>query len=336
MATEIKAREYRGLGREQLVEMYRTMFLSRRVDDKEIQLKGQNKIFFQISGAGHEAVLVAAGMAMKAGYDWFYPYYRDRALCLQLGMTPLEQLLSAVGAEADPNSHGRQMPSHWGHKKLNIVSQSSPTGTQFLQAVGCAEASYRASLVEEIKEKVVGFKGDEVVYCSSGDGTTSEGEFWEALNTASNLKLPVVFLIEDNGYAISVPVEVQTAGGDVSKLVAGFPDMYLQKCDGTDPIESLETLNRAVEYCRARKGPAFVHATCIRPYSHSLSDDEKLYRSDEERTSDAERDPVKRFGALLVDEGVVTQEELQRIKDEVDREVDRGDRHRAREPAART
>jgi 2-oxoisovalerate dehydrogenase E1 component len=306
-----------------MVSIYRTMYLSRRVDDKEIQLKGQNKIFFQISGAGHEAVLVAAGMAMRPAYDWFYPYYRDRALCLQLGMTALEQLLSAVGAEADPNSHGRQMPSHWGHKKLNIVSQSSPTGTQFLQAVGCAEAGYRASLVEELKERVAGFKGDEVVYCSAGDGTTSEGEFWEALNTASNLRLPVLFLIEDNGYAISVPVEVQTAGGDVSRLVAGFPDLYIQKCDGTDPVESLETMRRAVDYCRARKGPALVHAKVIRPYSHSLSDDEKLYRSDEERTSDAERDPVKRFGALLVQEGFVTQEELQRVKDEIDAEVNR-------------
>src|SRR5687767_10513401 len=321
MATEIKAREYRGLGREQLVEMYRTMFLSRRVDDKEIQLKGQNKIFFQISGAGHEAVLVAAGMALKAGYDWFYPYYRDRALCLQLGMTPLEQLLSAVGAEADPNSHGRQMPSHWGHKKLNIVSQSSPTGTQFLQAVGCAEASHRATLVEELKEKVTGFRGDEVVYCSTGDGTTSQGEFWEAMNTASNLKLPVVFLVEDNGYAISVPVEVQTAGGDISRLVSGFPDLLIRKCDGTDPVESLEVLREAVAYCRERRGPALVHAKCIRPYSHSLSDDEKLYRPDEERASDAERDPIKRFGALLVEEGFVTQDELQRVKDEVDREV---------------
>lgn len=321
MATQVKAREYRGLSREEMIGIYRTMYLSRRIDDKEIQLKGQNKIFFQISGAGHEAVLVAAGLAMKPGYDWFYPYYRDRALCLQLGMTPLEQLLSAVGAADDPNSHGRQMPSHWGHTKLNIVSQSSPTGTQFLQSVGCAEASYRASLDEEIKSKVEGFKGDEVVYCSTGDGTTSEGEFWEALNTASNLKLPVVFLVEDNGYAISVPVEVQTAGGDVSALVAGFPDLYIQKCDGTDPVESLETLRRAVEHCRERKGPALVHAKVIRPYSHSLSDDEKLYRPDEERASDAERDPIKRFGALLIEEGFIAQDELQKIKDEIDREV---------------
>ncbi len=320
-AATTEAHEHRELDREQMISMYRTMYLSRRIDDKEIQLKGQNKIFFQISGAGHEAILVAAGMAMKPGYDWFYPYYRDRALCLQLGMTPLEQLLSAVGAAADPNSHGRQMPSHWGHKQLNIVSQSSPTGTQFLQSVGCAEASYRASLLDEIKDKVTGFKGDEVVYCSSGDGTTSEGEFWEALNTACNLKLPVVFLIEDNGYAISVPVEVQTAGGDVSKLVEGFPNLYIQRCDGTDPIESLETMQRAVEYCRERQGAALVHAKVIRPYSHSLSDDEKLYRPDEERTSDAERDPIKRFGALLIEDGILTQDELQRIKDEIDREV---------------
>ena len=304
-----------------LREMYRTMYLSRRIDDKEIQLKGQNKIFFQISGAGHEAVLVAAGVVLKPGYDWFYPYYRDRALCLQLGMTPLEQFLSAVGAEADPNSHGRQMPSHWGHKDLNIVSQSSPTGTQLLQAVGCAEASYRCGLVPELKERIKSFHEDEVTYVSLGEGTTSEGEFWEALNTASNLKLPVVFLVEDNGYAISVPVEVQTAGGDVSRLVENFPSLYVQRCDGTDPIESLETMRRAVDYARRRQGPALVHAKVIRPYSHSLSDDEKLYRSDEERTGDAERDPVKRFGALLIGEGVIDQAGLQKIKDEVDREV---------------
>jgi len=304
-----------------LLEMYRTMYASRRIDDKEIQLKGQNRIYFQISGAGHEAVLVAAGMALKAGYDWFYPYYRDRALCLQLGMTPLEMLLAAVGAEDDPNSHGRQMPSHWGHTKLHIVSQSSPTGTQLLQAVGCAEANYRVNLIAELKNRVKDFHKDEVTYVSLGDGTTSEGEFWESLNTACNLKLPVVFLLEDNGYAISVPVEVQTAGGDASRLVEGFPSLYIQKCDGTDPIESLETMQRAVRYCRERKGPALVHAKVIRPYSHSLSDDERLYRATEEIAGDAEHDPVKRFGARLIDEGVIDQNGLQRIKDEVDREI---------------
>jgi 2-oxoisovalerate dehydrogenase E1 component len=301
-----------------LLEMYRTMYLSRRLDDKEIQLKGQNRIFFQISGAGHEAILAAAGVVLKPAYDWFYPYYRDRALCLQLGMTPLEMLQSAVGAEADPNSHGRQMPSHWGHKKLNIVSQSSPTGTQLLQAVGCAEAAYRFRLVPELQKRVKDFHDDEVTYVSVGEGTTSEGEFWEALNTACNLKLPVVFLVEDNGYAISVPVEVQTAGGDVSRLVEGFPGLYIQRCDGTDVIESLETMRRAVDFCRQRQGPSLVHAKVIRPYSHSLSDDEKLYRPDEERAGEAERDPVKRFGALLIDSGVIDQEGLQRIKDEAD------------------
>ncbi len=313
--------EYHGLSSEQMLSIYRTMYLSRKIDDKEIQLKGQNKIFFQISGAGHEAVLVAAGMVLKPGYDWFYPYYRDRALCLQLGMTPLEQLLSAVGAEKDPNSHGRQMPSHWGHKKLNIVSQSSPTGTQLLQAVGCAEAGYRVKVIKELKDRVQNFHADEVTYVSLGEGTSSEGECWEALNSACNLKLPVLFLLEDNGYAISVPVEVQTPGGDVSRLLENFPNLHIERCDGTDLLESYAVMQRAVQHCREGKGPALVHAKVIRPYSHSLSDDERLYRSDDERTADSERDPVKRFGALLIEEGITSQDDLQRIKDGVDREV---------------
>src|SRR5829696_8754466 len=291
-----------------VLNLYRTMLLARRIDDKEIQLKRQNRIFFQISGAGHEAVLAAASKVFRPTYDWFYTYYRDRALCLGLGMTATEQLLSAVGAANDPNSGGRQMPSHWGHKALNIVSSSSPTGTQFLQAVGAAEATLRAKLLDI----TTGFQDDEVVYVSTGDGTTSEGEFWESLNTASNLKLPVVYLVEDNGYAISVPVEVNTAGGSISKLVASFPDLFIQEVDGCDFLASYSAMSKAVEYARARKGPALVHAHVIRPYSHSLSDDEVMYRPPVERDADAARDPVTTMPKWLVAEGFATEEELER------------------------
>jgi 2-oxoisovalerate dehydrogenase E1 component len=303
-----------GLSRDQLVSAYRTMLLSRRIDDKEIQLKRQNKIFFQISGAGHEAILCAAGLTLKPAYDWFYLYYRDRALCLQLGMTPNEMLYEAVGAAADPSSGGRQMPSHWGHKALNIVSTSSPTGTQFLQAVGSAEASQRAKLLE-ITE---GFQGDEVVLVTTGEGTTSEGEFWESLNTASNLKLPVVYLVEDNGYAISVPVEVATAGGSISRLVASFPDLYIQEVDGCDLVASHEVMRKAVEYARQRKGPALVHAKVIRPYSHSLSDDEVMYRPASERDADAARDPITQFPKWLVAQGHATEADIATIQADVD------------------
>jgi 2-oxoisovalerate dehydrogenase E1 component len=317
MATSAKARPTHGLTKDQLISAYRTMFLSRRIDDKEIQLKRQNKIFFQISGAGHEAVLTAAGMVFKPSYDWFYMYYRDRALCLQLGMTAAEMLYSAVGAAVDPNSGGRQMPSHWGHKKLNIVSTSSPTGTQFLQAVGSAEASVRAKALG-ITE---GFEKDEVVFVSTGDGTTSQGEFWESMNTASNLKLPVVYLVEDNGYAISVPVEVNTAGGSISKLVASFPDLYIIEVDGCDLLASYEAMQKAVDYARKRKGPALVHAKVIRPYSHSLSDDEVMYRPDEERAADAARDPITNYPKWLVEEGYCTAADIKAIEEQVDAEV---------------
>jgi len=315
------ARSYNGLGPEDLLRAYRTMVLSRKLDDKEIQLKNQSLIFFQISGAGHEAVLTAAGMALKPGHDWFYPYYRDRALCLALGMTPLEMLLSAVGSKDDPNSGGRQMPSHWGHKALNIVSQSSPTGTQCLQAIGCAEAGRVYRTVEGIPHAEQRFRSDEVVYVSIGEGTTSEGEFWESLNSACTLKLPVVYLVEDNGYAISVPVEVQTAGGDISKLVSSFPGLFVQSIDGTDLLSSYKAMSSAVEYARAGKGPAFVHAKVVRPYSHSLSDDEKLYKTSEERAAEAKRDPIARLAAFLGSEQIATEDELKAIVREVEAEI---------------
>ncbi|MEX2663024.1 MAG: dehydrogenase E1 component subunit alpha/beta [Vicinamibacterales bacterium] len=310
-----------GLTRDELLRAYRTMVLSRKIDDKEIQLKNQSLIFFQISGAGHEAVLTAAGMQLKAGHDWFYPYYRDRALCLAIGMTPLEMLLSAVGAKDDPNSGGRQMPSHWGHRTLNIVSQSSPTGTQCLQGVGCAEAADLFDRITDIPDRESKFQKDEVTYISIGEGTSSEGEFWESLNQACISKAPVVYMVEDNGYAISVPVEVQTAGGDLSKLVASFPGLFVQSIDGTDFVASYRAAGEAIAYARARKGPALIHAKVVRPYSHSLSDDEKLYKTKDERADEATRDPIVRMAEFLKAEGLATAADLEALLKEVEDEV---------------
>ena len=304
-----------------LVNAYRTMYTSRRIDDKELLLKRQNRIFFQISGAGHEAVLVAAGLVLRPGHDWVYAYYRDRALALQLGMTPYEMLMAAVAAADDTFSGARQMPSHWSSPKLQVVSRSSCTGMQFLQAVGAAEAGYRYSLIKEIEDRAERFRQDEVVYVSAGDGATSEGEFWESLNTACNLRLPVLYLIEDNGYAISTPTEVQTAGGSISHLVRSFPDLHIEECDGTHLIESYNSIWRAAQYCRERRGPALVHAHVTRPYSHSQSDDETHYRPDEERTRDAGRDPLTQLADLLIRQGIATQAALQTIRDEVDAEI---------------
>jgi 2-oxoisovalerate dehydrogenase E1 component len=327
---EANDKTYEGLTRQQLIDIYRTMFTSRRLDDREILLKRQQKIYFQISGAGHEAVLAAAAMAMKPAYDWFFPYYRDRALCLGLGATPLEMLLQGVGAADDPSSGGRQMPSHWGFQRLNVVTQSSCTGTQLLHAVGCAEVSRHFIAHPGAVEKVPGdyrqfkdvqFHGDEVTYVSVGDGTTSEGEFWESMNAASNLRLPVIFLVEDNGYAISVPVEVNTAGGNISRLVSQFPNFHFEEIDGTDPVVSYGAFARAVAHCRAGVGPAFVHAHVIRPYSHSLSDDEKLYRPDLERQRDAARDPISRMQMFLIREGILDEKSINKLEKEVDQMI---------------
>jgi 2-oxoisovalerate dehydrogenase E1 component len=307
------------------------MYLSRRVDDREILLKRQQKVFFQVSGAGHEALQVGAALALRPSYDWFFPYYRDRALCMALGVTPLEMFLQAVGAGADSASGGRQMPTHWSSKPLHIVSTSSSTTTQLLHAVGCAEAGRYFSRHPEAAEKVQGdyrafhdveFHGDEVVFTSLGEGSTSQGEFWEALNTASNRKLPVVFCVEDNGYAISVPVEVNTPGGNISRLVANFPNFHFAEIDGTDAEVCLRAFQEAAAHCRAGLGPAFVHGHVIRPYSHSLSDDDKLYRSTAEREADALRDPLAKMQMRLLREGILTEEQINALEQQVDREAE--------------
>jgi 2-oxoisovalerate dehydrogenase E1 component len=326
---KLEGQKYHGLDRETLIRIYRTMFLSRRLDDREIQLKRQNKIYFQISSAGHEAVTAATALLLRPGVDWIYPYYRDRALCLLLGVTPLETLLQAVGAKDDPSSGGRQMPSHWGHNKWNIVTKSSCTGTQYVQAVGAAEATVyyerHAKALAQAQSAPLGefvhHDPEEIVYVSSGDGATSEGEFWESLNVACAKKLPIFYLIEDNGYAISVPIEVQTAGGSIARLVKNFPGLHVADCDGTDPLESYAVCKEAIAYVRERHGPALVHARVTRPYSHSLSDDEKLYKTPEEREAEARRDPLSKFSLFLIREGLMDQKEIEALEAQVDREV---------------
>ncbi len=327
--TKLDSSKAQDLDHDTLIRIYRAMYLSRRLDDREIQLKRQNKIYFQISSAGHEAVCAVMGLLLRPGVDWLFPYYRDRALCLMVGLTPYETLLAAVGAKDDPSSGGRQMPSHWGQPRLNIVSKSSCTGTQFLQAVGTAEATQyyegRAKALAQAKKaplgQYVGHQGDEIVYVSGGDGATSEGEFWESLNVACAKKLPLLYLIEDNGYAISVPVEVQTAGGSISKLVRGFPSLHVAECDGTDPFESYSVCKEAAQYCRERRGPALIHAQVTRPYSHSLSDDEKLYKAPEEREEEARRDPISKMALRLVRDGILDQKQIESLEAEVDEEV---------------
>ncbi|MCA8960009.1 MAG: dehydrogenase E1 component subunit alpha/beta [Planctomycetes bacterium] len=301
--------------------MYRTICLSREIDDEEIRLKQKNQIFFQINGVGHEALGVAAGMALRAGKDWFFPYYRDRALVLQLGMTPLEMLKMGTAAHDEPAGAGRQMPSHWGHPKLNIPNQSSCTGSQVLHAVGCAEAWFKGLEHEDIRPHVRHWDDQEIAYVSIGDGTSSEGEVWESLNTACNLRLPVLFVVEDNGYAISVPVEVNTAGGSISRLVTGFPNLIIREVDGCDPVASYGCLREVVARMRRERRPALVHARVIRPYSHSLSDDERMYRPAVEREEEAKRDPLSTFPRFLVDRGLATDGELERIREQVGAEV---------------
>jgi 2-oxoisovalerate dehydrogenase E1 component len=299
-----------GADPELLLRAFRIMQTARRLDDREVLLKRQNRIFFQISGAGHECIQTAAGLLLKPGHDWIYPYYRDRALSFALGVTTEQMLLGSVGAACDPASGGRQMPSHWSSPALHIVSASSPTGTQFLQAVGCAEAS-----------RYLRPKSDEITLVSTGEGATSEGEFWESINAACMDRLPLVYLVQNNGWAISVPVEKQTPGGNIVPLLEGFPHLLRLECDGANFTESWRALDQAFQYARSGQGPALVHAHVIRPYSHSLSDDERLYKTKAEREAEAERDPLITFPRWLISEGILESHGYQRICHEVEVEI---------------
>lgn len=310
------------LNKKTLVGMYRNSFLSRKIDDAEITMKKQSKAFFQISGAGHEGILSATSIILKPAYDYFLTYYRDRALCLGLGMTPYEMLCQANGNIGDKASHGRQMPAHFAHSDLNIVSRSSCTGSQFLQACGTAEAG---KFFEKISKDGVdhshSYHKDELVYVSCGDGTTSQGEFWEGMTTACVNKLPVMFMVQDNGFAISVPTFVQTPGGSISKCLEGMPGLKVFECDGTCPIDSYDTVKQAEEYIRSGNGPALVHAHVTRPYSHSLSDDHAFYRTKEELEQEAKIDTLNTYPDFLIKAGILTKEEKTAIEEDVNKEV---------------
>ncbi len=299
-------------------EDFRLMCLSRALDDREIVLQKQGRVFFQISGAGHEALLVGLARSLRPGYDWFFPYYRDRALLLALGVTPYELLLQAVGSVEDPSSGGRQMPCHWGNRALNVVTQSSPTGSQCLPAVGCAEAARYIGRHPSLPGCTA--HGDEVTYVSLGDGATSQGEFWESLNTACTLHLPVVFVVADNGYAISVPLSDQ-APAPVSDLARGWRGLAIHKVDGRHYQKAREVGVRAVARVRAGEGPALIHAVVTRPYSHSSADTQSKYRSVSELRSEAQHDPIALMRRLLVRTGTISDKEAAEIQETAKAEV---------------
>ena len=314
--------ELRGYPVKELVDDLRLAYVSRAIDDRQIAMQKQSRVFFQISGAGHEAVGLALARHLRPGSDWFFPYYRDQALVLGLGVTPTEILLQAVGSADDPSSGGRQMPSHWGHAAHQIVSQSSPTGSQCIPAVGCAEAGRylvrRPHLTAELGATAA--QGDELTYVSLGEGACSEGEFWESLNTACNLHLPVLFVVPDNGFAISVPASEQHPA-PVHELVMGFRGLEVHHLDGTDYFAVRDAATSIIEHIRAGVGPALIHADVVRPYSHSAADTQSKYRSLEELTEEAAHDPLDRFARDLIEGGVLTEAEVDALRAEAREEV---------------
>jgi 2-oxoisovalerate dehydrogenase E1 component len=307
----------------QRVDLFRIIYAARRIDDREIAGKRQNKVFFQINGAGHEAIQAAAALCLRPCRDWFFLYYRDRALAYGLGVTARDMFLASVGSGADPATGGRQMPSHWSDHRINIFSTSSPTGSQCLQALGAAEAVLRAGQCG--LQEQLGIADDEVVLVSLGDGTAAQGEFWECLNGAVNLRAPLVILLQDNGYAISTPSSVQYAGANAAALLKGWEAhglLVLDEVDGSDPVACHEAMAKAVAHARGRQGPALVRARVVRPYSHSLSDDEQAYKTPAQRALEALKDPLACYPERLLELGDLTGAGLAELKAEIQREVD--------------
>jgi 2-oxoisovalerate dehydrogenase E1 component len=306
-----------GLSDSRLVDAYKNMMRSRLLDDKMLILLKQGKGFFHIGAMGHEAIQTAAAYTMTSGRDWAYPYYRDQALVMGLGQTAQENLLSFLARDADPNSGGRQMPQHYGNKRINVPSQSSPTGTQFLQAVGCALASVRNAIAAGVKQP-----DHEVTVVCSGDGTTSQGDFHEAMNWAAREKAPVIFLIEDNGYAISVPVSEQTPDGKVSNLGRGYAGMAVVEVDGCDFLKSFEAMRAAMARARSGNGPTLLVADVVRLLPHSSSDDQRKYRPEAELANDKARDPIPALRQLLQQRGALSVGELKTLDEALKAEVD--------------
>jgi len=301
-------KKYKNHSKKDLLRVFTLMFQSRKLDEKQLILLKQGKGFFHIGASGHEAVQVAASNCMNLETDYSYPYYRNQAYCLGLGMTSREMILSFLAKEDDPNSGGRQMPQHFGHKKLNIVSQSSPTGTQYLQATGAAFALQRDSN-----------KG--IVYVSSGEGTTSQGDFHEALNWASRVKSPVIFHVENNGYAISVPIEEQTAGSSVYKISSGYENLHRLKIDGTDYFESLLAFKLAVDRARKGLGPTLIESMVVRLLPHSSSDDHRKYRTEEDINRDKENDPILKFKSNCISEGIISRNEFDKLEEKISNDI---------------
>ncbi len=294
------------LSNAEALKFFKAMYVSRQIDNKAMNYLKQGKTFFHTACAGHEAIQVAMASRLNPAIDWLFPYYRDLAFVLNSGFSVRDFFLQCFAKADDPSGAGKQMPCHWGAKNVNMPAQSSPTGTQFLQAVGTALASRKKGI-------------NNVTYVSSGEGTTSQGEFHEAINWASREKLPVVFVIQNNKYAISVPVSQQSGGegSSIAEMMKGYANLKRIRVDGTELIESLGAAREAIDYVKSGMGPVLIEAEVVRLLSHSSSDDQRKYRLTNEIEDDLKRCPIEKFTKYILEENIVTIDDLSDLKTEI-------------------